>query len=640
MSSIAKFDVEKFDRSNDFGLWRVKMRCLLIQHGWEAALDPLPETMADAEKTATLKMDVYRKAHSVLLLCLDNKVLREVNKEDDSLRRCVGVDIDDEDQALMLLTSLPSSYDNFVETLFYGRESLTLEDVLFTSLNSPRVKKETDGKGYGDGLYLEKCALLPKLKRNLILWHSGSRGYTVNLANNEKSKVIKSGLPDSFWAETTVTAAYLINRSPSTALEKKTPMDLWIQMYGGYTQGCLVLLRQILKEVEFEVELQGSRVEPTVDPHTRENLGNEDEEQDEEPQQQNLDNYVLVRDRAKRTTTIPARYRDEGNVSLSRPSGSKVDDMAAYAFAIAEEEDTHEPITFQEAINSSEKDEWVRAMEEEMSSLKKNHTWELSNQLPETIYMRQPPGFEEGTCNKVCLLKKSLYGLKQSPRQWYKRFDVYMISNGFSRNNYDSCVYFKGVCTSTMVLRKEFGYEGTGSSLGRLLVMEIVRIRVPNPEGVSSDMCKKFYKIQEWILASRSLCHWGAHFPRDQRSTWMFDNFSDADYAKDPDKGRSITGYVFMVHGCVVSWKATLQHVVALSTTEAEYMALTKVVKESIWLKGLIIELGVNLRDIMESKEIGVAKIDTKDNAADAFTKVVPGPKFKYCMKIFGIGAN
>ena len=101
------------------------------------------------------------------------------------------------------------------------------------------------------------------------------------------------------------------------------------------------------KEVKFEVELQGSRVEPTVDPHAGENPGNECEDQDEGPQQQNLDNYVLVRDRAKRTTTIPARYRDEGNVSLSRPSGSRVeDDMAAYAFAIAEEEDTHEPITF------------------------------------------------------------------------------------------------------------------------------------------------------------------------------------------------------------------------------------------------------------------------------------------------------
>ncbi|GKG16796.1 retrovirus-related pol polyprotein from transposon TNT 1-94, partial [Tanacetum coccineum] len=69
------------------------------------------------------------------------------------------------------------------------------------------------------------------------------------------------------------------------------------------------------------------------------------------------------------------------------------------------------------------------------------------------------------------------------------------------------------------------------------------------------------------------------------------DSFVDADYAKDPDKGSSITRYVFMIHGCVVSWKETLQHVVALSTTEAEYMAFTKAVKESIWLKGLLIEL-------------------------------------------------
>ncbi|GKE42202.1 retrovirus-related pol polyprotein from transposon TNT 1-94, partial [Tanacetum coccineum] len=55
----------------------------------------------------------------------------------------------------------------------------------------------------------------------------------------------------------------------------------------------------------------------------------------------------------------------------------------------------------------------------------------------------KPLGFEEGTDNNLCLLKKSLYGHKQSPRQWYKQFDVYMISNGFSRSSYDSCVYFK-----------------------------------------------------------------------------------------------------------------------------------------------------------------------------------------------------
>ena len=48
-----------------------------------------------------------------------------------------------------------------------------------------------------------------------------------------------------------------------------------------------------------------------------------------------------------------------------------------------------------------------------------------------------------GKEDHVCMLKKSLYGLKQSPRQWYKRFDSFMTSHDFKRSNFDSCVYFK-----------------------------------------------------------------------------------------------------------------------------------------------------------------------------------------------------
>ena len=43
----------------------------------------------------------------------------------------------------------------------------------------------------------------------------------------------------------------------------------------------------------------------------------------------------------------------------------------------------------------------------------------------------------------MCKLKKSLYGLKQSPRQWYKRFDSFMLDVGYSRSEYDSCVYYE-----------------------------------------------------------------------------------------------------------------------------------------------------------------------------------------------------
>jgi ribonuclease HI len=48
---------------------------------------------------------------------------------------------------------------------------------------------------------------------------------------------------------------------------------------------------------------------------------------------------------------------------------------------------------------------------------------------------------------------------------------------------------------------------------------------------------------------------------------------------------------VFTVGSCAVSWKAVLQPVVALSTTEAEYMAIAEACKELSWLKGLYAEL-------------------------------------------------
>jgi hypothetical protein len=56
--------------------------------------------------------------------------------------------------------------------------------------------------------------------------------------------------------------------------------------------------------------------------------------------------------------------------------------------------------------------------------------------------------------------------------------------------------------------------------------------------------------------------------------------YVDSDYASDLDKRRSLRGYVFTLPGCAISWKATLQPTIALSTTEVEYMAAVEVVKK------------------------------------------------------------
>ncbi|WCJ29450.1 Retrovirus-related Pol polyprotein from transposon TNT 1-94 [Euphorbia peplus] len=68
----------------------------------------------------------------------------------------------------------------------------------------------------------------------------------------------------------------------------------------------------------------------------------------------------------------------------------------------------------------------------------------LNGELNEEIYMEQPVGFVVPGCEqKVCKLNKSIYGLKQSSRQWYIRFHNQMISNDFKILEEDHCVYIK-----------------------------------------------------------------------------------------------------------------------------------------------------------------------------------------------------
>ena len=65
----------------------------------------------------------------------------------------------------------------------------------------------------------------------------------------------------------------------------------------------------------------------------------------------------------------------------------------------------------------------------------------LHGELEEEIYMQQPEGFEvKGKEHLVCKLKKSLYELKQVPRQWYKKFDSFMMSHGYIKTSSDHCV--------------------------------------------------------------------------------------------------------------------------------------------------------------------------------------------------------
>lgn len=65
----------------------------------------------------------------------------------------------------------------------------------------------------------------------------------------------------------------------------------------------------------------------------------------------------------------------------------------------------------------------------------------LHGVLEEEIYVHQQEGFlVQGKEDHSCLLKKSIYGLKQSPRPW---FYVFMIGHGYNRSNYDNYIYHR-----------------------------------------------------------------------------------------------------------------------------------------------------------------------------------------------------
>ena len=402
----------------------------------------------------------------------------------------------------------------------------------------------------------------------------------------------------------------------------------------------------------------------------------------------------------------------------------------------------------------------------------------LHGDLEEEIYMTQPEGFKvAGKEKMVCKLEKSLYGLKQSPRQWYRRFDKFMMEQKYTRSEYDQCVYLRKLQDGSYIylllyvddmliasrsqreidhlktqLNKEFEMKDLGEAekilgmeisrdrkLGRLCLTQKQYLRkvlkrfgmneksksvstplaphfklsaslspkddaerehmskVPYANAVGSlmyamvctrpdisqavgvvsrymhDPGKEHWQAVKWILRYiLNTVDVGLVFEKGKQDGKSVVGYCDSDYAGDLDKRRSTTGYAFTFAKAPVSWKSTLQPTVALSTTEAEYMAVTEAMKEAIWLQGLLDELGIGLkqmeihcdsqsaihlaknqvyhartkhidvryhfvREILEKGRVLLQKIPTAENPADMMTKVVTAIKFQHCLNLINV---
>ncbi|GJR03668.1 retrovirus-related pol polyprotein from transposon TNT 1-94 [Tanacetum coccineum] len=518
------------------------------------------------------------------------------------------------------------------------------------------------------------------------------------------------------------------------------------------------------KKVEFERIIVPADREPDDNSPMVEGDYEEEEVQAEEPRQQQHES--IATSKPKRNTKRLARLND----TVACASSVAADDVpTTYSEASLQKNQTWELTNLPEgkkAIGCK----WVYAKKEgfpsqddvrykarlvakgyaqkegidynEVFSLVDVKTAFLHGDLEEEIYMVQLEGFKVARKeHEVCKLHKSLYGLKQSPRQWYKRFDKFMMESKYTRSKYDHCVYLKKLQDGSFVylllyvddiliasqssdeieklktrLKSKFGMKDLGETK-MILGMEIVRDRKLRKLCLTQKqylrrVLKRFRFDKQTKRVSTPLASQfkisAAMSPKNDAERAYMEKVPYANvvgslmyamictrpdishvvgmvsrYMHNPGKGhwQAVKWILRYIHNTVdvglVFEHGSSQWVKGYcdsdyagdldkrrSTTEAECMAMTEAVKEAIWLKGLLGELGIKqkfvtmhsdsqsaihlaknqvyhartkhidvryhfIREILEEGGVRIQKIHTLENPADMLTKVVAGIKIE-----------
>ncbi|GJW48986.1 zinc finger, CCHC-type containing protein [Tanacetum coccineum] len=248
----------------------------------------------------------------------------------------------------------------------------------------------------------------------------------------------------------------------------------------------------------------------------------------------------------------------------------------------------------------------------------------LNGEFDEEVYINQPRRFIiPGNEDKVCKLIKSLYGLKQTPKQWHQKFDEMVLSNGYLLNQADKCVYSKfdksgkGVIICLYVdymlifgtnqVQVELTKELLSSRFSMKDMEEDDVILVSTPMNTSEKLMPnngqtisqlEYSKVIGCLMYAMTYTRSDIAFAVGKLSSLKYtsypsvlEGYTYASWISNIEDNSSTSSWVFLLDRGVISWASKKQTCITSSTMKYKYVALAAAGKEAEWLRNLILEI-------------------------------------------------
>ncbi|KAH9657669.1 CCHC-type domain-containing protein [Citrus sinensis] len=223
----------------------------------------------------------------------------------------------------------------------------------------------------------------------------------------------------------------------------------------------------------------------------------------------------------------------------------------------------------------------------------------LNGYIMEEVYVKQPAGFEnEKFPDHVYKLSKALYGLKQAPRAWYDRLKNFLLDNDFFMGKTDTTLFVKHKNQDILIVQiyiddiifgstnellcKDFSscmsQEFEMSMMGELKYFLGLQIK-QNEEGILINQAKYLKDLIKRFgydngTAKSTPMSTTIKLDKDEKGKEVdMKTYRDADFAGYKVDRKSTSGTCNFLGHYLVSWFSKKQNSVALSTTEAEYIA-------------------------------------------------------------------